>query len=169
MLLPGGTALQRLCFLSRATPKPVELISFFFHFLHTYKISPCLVDMWSIGCIFAELLGGRPLFKGRDYVDQLNQILHILGTPDDATLRRIGSERVRSNNSPFFIPYLNVLIFSLNLGSIVHPQLEENLQGSVVAIVSQGFSAWYVGHFFFFTFLFRRQGTKNSSPTLQRV
>lgn len=25
-----------------------------------------LVDMWSVGCIFAEMLGGRPLFKGRD-------------------------------------------------------------------------------------------------------
>jgi mitogen-activated protein kinase 7 len=46
-------------------------------------------------CIFAELLGGKPLFKGRDYVDQLNQILNILGTPDDATLKRIGSERAQ--------------------------------------------------------------------------
>ncbi|KAI9019129.1 kinase-like domain-containing protein, partial [Hyaloraphidium curvatum] len=51
------------------------------------------IDMWSVGCIFAELLGGKPLFKGRDYVDQLNQILQILGTPDDETLRRIGSDR----------------------------------------------------------------------------
>jgi mitogen-activated protein kinase 7 len=24
------------------------------------------IDMWSVGCIFAEMLGGRPLFKGRD-------------------------------------------------------------------------------------------------------
>ena len=49
--------------------------------------------MWSVGCIFAEMLGGKPLFKGRDYVDQLNQILGVLGTPDEATLRRVGSER----------------------------------------------------------------------------
>jgi mitogen-activated protein kinase 7 len=53
------------------------------------------VDMWSIGCIFAELLGSKPLFKGRDYVDQLNQILSVLGTPDDETLSRIGSERAQ--------------------------------------------------------------------------
>ncbi|KAJ2491262.1 mitogen activated protein kinase [Coemansia sp. RSA 2050] len=53
------------------------------------------IDIWSVGCIFAELLGGKPLFKGRDYVDQLNQILQILGTPDDATLSRIGSERAQ--------------------------------------------------------------------------
>lgn len=30
------------------------------------KLTRILVDMWSVGCIFAEMLGGRPLFKGRD-------------------------------------------------------------------------------------------------------
>ena len=49
-----------------------------------------IVDVWSVGCILAELLGGKPFFKGRDYVDQLNQILHYLGTPDEGTLSRIG-------------------------------------------------------------------------------
>lgn len=61
----------------------------------SFKCYTKAIDMWSVGCIFAELLGGKPLFKGRDYVDQLNQILSILGTPDDSTLRRIGSERAQ--------------------------------------------------------------------------
>lgn len=51
--------------------------------------------MWSVGCILAELLGGKPIFKGRDYVDQLNQILHFLGTPSEDTLRRVGSPRAQ--------------------------------------------------------------------------
>ena len=54
-----------------------------------------LVDVWSVGCILAELLGGKPFFKGRDYVDQLNQILNILGTPNEETLSRIGSPRAQ--------------------------------------------------------------------------
>jgi mitogen-activated protein kinase 7 len=59
--------------------------------------------VWSVGCILAELLGGRPFFKGRDYVDQLNQILHILGTPNEETLSRIGSSRAQEyvRNLPY--------------------------------------------------------------------
>ncbi|KAJ0395952.1 hypothetical protein P43SY_003312 [Pythium insidiosum] len=39
------------------------------------------IDMWSIGCIFGELLGRRILFPGSSYVDQLKVIVEIVGTP----------------------------------------------------------------------------------------
>jgi len=57
----------------------------------TYSTS---IDVWSCGCIMAEMLSGVPLFRGRDNNDQLNQILRILGTPDEQTLRRIVQESV---------------------------------------------------------------------------
>ncbi|KAL3895593.1 MAG: hypothetical protein SGCHY_004605 [Lobulomycetales sp.] len=62
----------------------------------SYRSYTKAIDMWSVGCIFAELLSGKPLFKGRDYVDQLNQILGILGTPEDEVLSRIASERAEN-------------------------------------------------------------------------
>ncbi|KAH9732144.1 Shaggy-related protein kinase theta [Citrus sinensis] len=39
------------------------------------------IDMWSIGCVLAELLLGQPLFPGESGVDQLVEIIKILGTP----------------------------------------------------------------------------------------
>ncbi|KAI9639101.1 kinase-like domain-containing protein [Dioszegia hungarica] len=53
------------------------------------------IDTWSVGCILAELLGNKPIFKGEDYVDQLNKILNYLGTPTEETLRRVGSTRAQ--------------------------------------------------------------------------
>ncbi|KAI3632014.1 hypothetical protein MIR68_009850 [Amoeboaphelidium protococcarum] len=53
------------------------------------------IDIWSVGCIFAEMLGGKVLFPGKDYVHQLNLILQIVGTPSDETIRRIGSPRAQ--------------------------------------------------------------------------
>ncbi len=42
-----------------------------------------MVDVWSAGCIFSELLTGRPLFPGENELDQLQKIFRILGTPTD--------------------------------------------------------------------------------------
>ncbi|XP_031849238.1 cyclin dependent kinase 11B pitslre isoform X2 [Nomia melanderi] len=41
------------------------------------------VDMWSVGCIFAELLRMEALFPGKSEIDQLNRIFKELGTPND--------------------------------------------------------------------------------------
>lgn len=47
------------------------------------------------------MISGVPLFRGRDNNDQLNQILRILGTPDDTTLRRIATESPEIQLRPF--------------------------------------------------------------------
>nr|VDD27321.1 unnamed protein product [Brassica oleracea] len=42
------------------------------------------VDMWSIGCIMAELLSQKPLFPGKTELDQLQKIFAVLGTPTES-------------------------------------------------------------------------------------
>lgn len=43
--------------------------------------------MWSLGCVMAELLLGQPLFPGESGVDQLVEIIKVLGTPSREQIR----------------------------------------------------------------------------------
>lgn len=52
------------------------------------------MDMWSVGCILAEMLRNRPIFPGNHYLDQINRILGILGSPSQEDLEWIINERV---------------------------------------------------------------------------
>lgn len=45
----------------------------------TFKQYTKAIDVWSVGCILAEMLSGKPLFPGRDYHHQLTLILDVLG------------------------------------------------------------------------------------------
>ncbi|XP_068087258.1 cyclin-dependent kinase 11B isoform X6 [Hyperolius riggenbachi] len=41
------------------------------------------IDLWSVGCIFGELLTQKPLFPGKSEIDQINKIFKDLGTPSE--------------------------------------------------------------------------------------
>uniref|UniRef100_A0A804RJ20 mitogen-activated protein kinase n=1 Tax=Zea mays TaxID=4577 RepID=A0A804RJ20_MAIZE len=58
------------------------------------KYTPA-IDIWSIGCIFAELLTGKPLFPGKNVVHQLDIITDLLGTPSPEAISRIRNEKAR--------------------------------------------------------------------------
>lgn len=53
------------------------------------------IDVWGIGCILAELLGSRPVFQGKDRVNQLDKIVEVIGTPSAADLDSVGSAPAR--------------------------------------------------------------------------
>ncbi|KAE8894740.1 Extracellular signal-regulated kinase 1 [Phytophthora fragariae] len=53
------------------------------------------VDVWSMGCIFAEMMSRKPLFPGQDYIDQLHLIMNALGAPNDQELYFLTNARAR--------------------------------------------------------------------------
>ncbi|XP_040107243.1 mitogen-activated protein kinase 1 [Oryx dammah] len=54
------------------------------------------IDIWSVGCILAEMLSNRPIFPGKHYLDQLNHILGILGSPSQEDLNCIINLKARN-------------------------------------------------------------------------
>ena len=81
----------------------------------TWQKYDVAVDIWSTGCIFAEMLEGKPLFPGKDRacvfpfptipthlspdVNQFSIITELLGTPPDDVIETICSENVSARHS----------------------------------------------------------------------
>ncbi|ODV96607.1 hypothetical protein PACTADRAFT_48438 [Pachysolen tannophilus NRRL Y-2460] len=61
----------------------------------TFQEYTTAIDVWSVGCILAEMLSGKPLFPGRDYHNQLWLIIEILGTPSMEDYYSIKSRRAK--------------------------------------------------------------------------
>ncbi|KAJ5982225.1 hypothetical protein N7451_012325 [Penicillium sp. IBT 35674x] len=54
------------------------------------------VDIWSVGCIFAEMILGRPLFPGKNHIDQFCVITKLLGSPPDDVIADVDSPNTLS-------------------------------------------------------------------------
>jgi serine/threonine protein kinase len=80
------------------------------------------VDMWSVGCILAELIGRKPLFPGSSPLDQLKRICQICGTPnfkdvpgDKKTVQVMFSNLSFYNPIDFKLIYPNTSLETLDL------------------------------------------------------
>jgi mitogen-activated protein kinase 1/3 len=68
------------------------------------------VDVWGIGCILGELLGSKPMFPGKDRVNQLDKIIDVTGTPTDEEISSLGSlaaqkyVKKKSGRAPMNLP-----------------------------------------------------------------
>ncbi|XP_051516210.1 mitogen-activated protein kinase 14A-like isoform X2 [Myxocyprinus asiaticus] len=54
------------------------------------------VDVWSAGCILAEMITGEVLFPGNDSIDQLKKILNLTGTPNSMLVQKMQSKDAQS-------------------------------------------------------------------------
>eukprot|EP00009_Paramoeba_aestuarina_P003729 CAMPEP_0201511140 /NCGR_PEP_ID=MMETSP0161_2-20130828/3631_1 /ASSEMBLY_ACC=CAM_ASM_000251 /TAXON_ID=180227 /ORGANISM="Neoparamoeba aestuarina, Strain SoJaBio B1-5/56/2" /LENGTH=375 /DNA_ID=CAMNT_0047906503 /DNA_START=84 /DNA_END=1211 /DNA_ORIENTATION=+ len=81
------------------------------------------IDVWSIGCILAELHLRQPIFQGRDFMHQIKRITDVLGSPSERDLQSINNPHSREfllglghkDRVPFstFLPKANPLACDL--------------------------------------------------------
>jgi serine/threonine protein kinase len=86
------------------------------------------VDMWSVGCILGELLGGKPMFPGTSTMNQLDRIIEVTGRPT--------AEDIDAIKSPFAATMLESLPPSQPkyVGAHIPPNLQSpisNLQSPI--------------------------------------
>lgn len=80
------------------------------------------VDLWSVGCILAEMIEGKPLFPGKDHVHQFSIITELLGSPPADVIDTICSENtLRFVQS---LPHRDPIPFSERFASCTHVEPE---------------------------------------------
>ncbi|KAL0866152.1 hypothetical protein Bca101_045270 [Brassica carinata] len=79
MLIPGEPNISYICSRYYRAPELIFGVT-------EYTTA---IDMWSVGCVMAELFLGHPLFPGETSVDQLVEIIKILGTPAREEIRNM--------------------------------------------------------------------------------
>ncbi|KAI8970698.1 kinase-like domain-containing protein [Pilobolus umbonatus] len=70
------------------------------------------IDLWSAGCVLAELLLGQPLFPGGSGIDQLVEIIKVLGTPTREQIELMNPD-YQDRKFPFIKPHPFTKIFRL--------------------------------------------------------
>ena len=63
--------------------------------LLSWKEYSCSVDVWSVGCIFAELLKRKPFLPGADTKNQIELIIDYFGTPTEEEINNVPKEKNR--------------------------------------------------------------------------
>ena len=83
------------------------ILSLCFHTLGTRRAPEIIlgqpfdesIDMWSLGCVLAELYLGWPLFPGTSEYDQINYICDMLGPPPHCLMRNLEKAKKFFNRS----------------------------------------------------------------------
>ena len=93
--------------------------------MRSLPVSPGLLiflDVWSTGCVMAELMLGQPLFPGESGIDQLVEIIKILGTPTRDQIRTMNPNYME-HKFPQIKPHpFNKVRIAASVSPLTHPR-----------------------------------------------
>lgn len=89
---------------------------------HMERLLTFIVDVWSTGCVMAELMLGQPLFPGESGIDQLVEIIKVLGTPT--------REQIRTMN-PNYMEHKFPQIKAHPFGKVCTQRLKQNVMSLI--------------------------------------
>ena len=106
------------------------------HCLHQCIVNPWsnmnpmpLPDVWSAGCVLAELLLGQPIFPGDSGVDQLVEIIKVLGTPSRDQIKEMNP-----NYTEFKFPQIKPHPWNKVTNVHTHTHTHTHTQGASIGI-----------------------------------
>lgn len=88
------------------------------------------IDLWSLGCVIGELFLGTPLFQGDKSVDQLVEIIKVLGTPTKEEIMAMNSEYTQTK-----FPVVKALPWKVVFSGVSHDGQEVPAEG--IDLISQ--------------------------------
>lgn len=94
VLRPGEPSVAYICSRYYRAPELVFGTTFY----------DCSIDIWSLGCVLAELLLGQPIFPGETGIDQLVEIIKVIGSPTQQELRSM-NQNYMDFKFPFVKPH----------------------------------------------------------------
>jgi len=147
LLVEGGSQLKIADFgLARAVMLPVpqythEVVTLWYRPLEILlgsKLYSLPVDMWAVGCIFAEMATGPPLFPGDSEIDTAFKIFQKLGTPDEEVWPGVSELPDYKTTFPKWQPrgWANIRNTLAQLGHVGVHLLEETMRYDPAARIS---------------------------------
>jgi serine/threonine protein kinase len=115
------------CFTPYVKPLTMEVITIWYRapeILLGSNVYTCAVDLWSIGCIIAEMANKRAFLTGLNEIDQLHHIFSVLGTPNATSWPSVSSLPYWRNSFPSWPPKCLERLVP-NIGPLGASMLEE--------------------------------------------
>ena len=85
------------------------------------------VDVWSMGCVIAELVINRPIFPGKSATEQFLEIMKYLGTPTNEQLKAMKGKMININKLPKIEPKSWKEVFKDKINDELYIDLVSNL------------------------------------------